>query len=336
MPGQPWDRGRPRPRPRPGADVSSGRPAAQVPGAVDSRYSPAQSRETGQSRATRRRRSVNIGGVATVLTLGLLFAPSQLFRDGLPGGSSAGIAAAPVPAHVPESVPQPGRAPDPSIDRSPGSTDAQLNSPPADISGLADTARSRTVTIECPTSRRSGSAGGSSGDDVTLGSGWPLDPSDLGAPRPTGVTIIVTNGHVVGDCVEDPVVFVEGLGGITARILDVDWDRADEQGLDLAILSIPETIATFPIAREAAVGQWVMAAGSPVGLVGTVTFGAIANRRGTTIFTDAAIGPGNSGGPLFDARGRVIGTNKAVYTDFQGLSIADSIDGLCRRLIRCS
>jgi serine protease Do len=150
------------------------------------------------------------------------------------------------------------------------------------------------------------------------------------------VTLIVTNGHVVGDCIQEPVVFVEGRGGIEARILDIDWDRQDEQGLDLAILSVAADLPTFPIAREAAVGQWVMAAGSPVGLAGTVTFGAIANRRGSTIFTDAAIGPGNSGGPLFDARGRVIGTNKAVYTDFQGLSIADSIDGLCRRLINCS
>jgi S1-C subfamily serine protease len=72
-----------------------------------------------------------------------------------------------------------------------------------------------------------------------------------------------------------------------------------------------------------------------VGLEGTVTFGAIANIRGSTIFTDAAIGPGNSGGPLFDARGRVIGTNKAFYQDFQSLSIADGIDALCRELLRC-
>ncbi len=190
------------------------------------------------------------------------------------------------------------------------------------------------MTIECLASRTPG--GGSSGGGITQGSGWPLDPVDLGAARRSGVTLIVTNGHVVGDCIQEPVVFVEGRGGIEARILDIDWDRQDEQGLDLAILSVAADLPTFPIAREAAVGQWVMAAGSPVGLAGTVTFGAIANRRGSTIFTDAAIGPGNSGGPLFDARGRVIGTNKAVYTDFQGLSIADSIDGLCRRLINCS
>jgi serine protease Do len=182
------------------------------------------------------------------------------------------------------------------------------------------------VTIECVVQ----------GSTTTQGSGWPLDPVDLGAaPWPSG-TLIVTNGHVVGDCVEAPVVFLHDQRRVAARILDIDWDRSNEQSPDLALLAVDVQIPTFPIAREAAVGQWVMAAGSPIGLAGTVTFGAIANRRGTTIFTDAAIGPGNSGGPLFDSEGRVIGTNKAVYIDFQGLSIADSVDALCLRLVRCS
>jgi serine protease Do len=146
----------------------------------------------------------------------------------------------------------------------------------------------------------------------------------------------VTNGHVVADCIGNPTVFVVGRIGIPARVIAIDWEMDVAEAPDLAILAIDEKIPTLPVSRNVAFGQWVMAAGSPVGLAGTVTFGAVANIRGSTVFTDAAIGPGNSGGPLFDASGRVIGTNKAVYRDFQALSIADSIDALCRKLLRCN
>jgi serine protease Do len=176
----------------------------------------------------------------------------------------------------------------------------------------------------------------SRGRGETQGSGWLFDPTDLGASREGRGTLVVTNGHVVADCVEDPTVFLENMGGVSARVLRIDWDPSDSAGPDLAILLVDASLPTLPVARDVSIGQWVMAAGSPVGLSGTVTFGAVANLRGTTVFTDAAIGPGNSGGPLFDSRGRVIGTNKAVYRDFQSLSIADSIDALCLRLLRCS
>ncbi len=348
MPGQPWDRGRPRPRPKPGvngptdrsnairSDVN--RPPARGEESARSFQSTSGVGAAGASRATgvrtQRRRNINIGSVATILTLGLIFAPTQFLRDVAAGGRSSAEAPAPAPAPRPPSPPVPGPS-TPPADGAPDASGASLNSPPADVSGLADIARRRTVTIECLVPR---TPDAESSDDIglTQGSGWPLNPEDLGALRHAGVTLIVTNGHVIGDCIDDPVVFVEGRGAFEARVLGIDWDREDESSLDLALLSIAADLPTFPIARDAAVGQWVMAAGSPMGLLGTVTFGAIANRLGSTIFTDAAIGPGNSGGPLFDARGRVIGTNKAVYSDFQGLSIADSIDGLCHRLISCS
>jgi S1-C subfamily serine protease len=284
-----------------------------------------------------RRRPVRIsfGSVVGLLTLYFLFAPSLSFSIG-----SLGVGSETKPPHVspirppvPEvpvpTEPTPGQASPDGID---------LNAAPADLASLTGIARGRTVTITCLSDGRFSDwrDANSRGRGETQGSGWPLDPADLGASREGRGTIVVTNGHVVADCVEDPTVFLDGRGAIAARVLQIDWDPNDDAGPDLAILLVDASIPTLPVARNVSIGQWVMAAGSPVGLAGTVTFGAVANLRGTTVFTDAAIGPGNSGGPLFDSRGRVIGTNKAVYRDFQSLSIADSIDALCLRLLRCS
>lgn len=271
-----------------------------------------------------RRKKINIGAIASLLSLALLFGPTDLLSElflprRAPTPSEVTVSPAP-PTKAPTPLPTPEFVPP---DVAPGTTN--LNAPPADIARLAASARGGTVTIEC----------GIGGRNNSQGSGWPLDATELGAEPLARGTLIVTNGHVVGDCVEPPWVFLDGQPGIPAEILGIDWDRLDDVGPDLALLVVDVSIPTFALAREAEVGQWVMAAGSPVGLAGTVTFGAIANRRDTTIFTDAAIGPGNSGGPLFNSQGRVIGTNKAVYTDFQALSIADSVDALCRSLVRC-
>jgi serine protease Do len=88
---------------------------------------------------------------------------------------------------------------------------------------------------------------------------------------------------------------------------------------------------------ELAVGEWVLAIGSPYGLDNTVTTGVVSAKSRTLpddytvpfIQTDAAINPGNSGGPLFNARGEVIGINSQIYTrsgGYQGLSFAIPID----------
>ncbi len=286
-----------------------------------------------KKRSTRRPLRVSLGSVVSLLTLYFLFVPgASLDLDLFSRNSDA------VPRPEPRSEERP--APKPAPPLSPGVPDdvrADLNAAPVDLASLIAMARSRSVTIQCLSDGRfSDFRGDEQGRAATTqGSGWPLDPTDLGAPAETGSTLVVTNGHVVADCVEEPTVFVEGRGALPARVRAIDWDPNDDEGPDLAILVVNVTIPTLPVARDLTIGQWVMASGSPLGLTGTVTFGAVANVRGATIFTDAAIGPGNSGGPLFDSRGRVIGTNKAVYEDFQGLSIADSVDALCRELLSC-
>lgn len=288
-------------------------------------------------RPTRRSNSrpikVSLTSVVGLLTLYFLFAPTTSFDLDL---STGGTGAVPLPEPRSEERPAPELVSPPSTSV-PDDPQADLNAAPVDLASLTAEARSRTVTIECAADGRfSGFRGEEQGRvGITQGSGWPLDPTGLGAPAESEGTLVVTNGHVVADCVEEPTVYLEGRGGLAATVRAIDWDPDDDQGPDLAVLVVDATIPTLPIAREVAIGQWVMASGSPVGLAGTVTFGAVANLRGATIFTDAAIGPGNSGGPLFDSRGRVIGTNKAVYEDFRGLSIADSVEALCLRLLSC-
>lgn len=276
---------------------------------------------------------MSLGSVVSLLTLYFLFAPGASLNFDLFSGGSDEVSR-PTPRSEERPAPEPAAPPRSSA---PDEAPHNLNAAPADLASLTAMARSRTVTIQCRSDGRFSNFRGENEGRVglTQGSGWPLDPEDFGAPAETGRTLIVTNGHVVADCVEEPTVFLEDRGGIPARVRAIDWDPDDDEGPDLAILVVDSTIPTLSIAREVNIGQWVMASGSPVGLAGTVTFGGVANLRGSTIFTDAAIGPGNSGGPLFDSQGRVIGTNKAVYEDFQGLSIADSVDALCRQLLRC-
>lgn len=203
---------------------------------------------------------------------------------------------------------------------------APLTGAPDDIADLAEYARAGTVTLGC----RHASGG------VSQGSGWPLDPRDLGAPAISSGTLIVTNAHVVEGCTGSLYVLVgDGREG-SAEVLGIDWPDPQTIDRDLAVARTDLIISPFPVALEADIGHWVMAAGSPIGLDGTVTFGWISNRREGVIFTDAAIGPGNSGGPLFNARGEVIATNKAVFTEFANLSLADEVAALCVVLLACS
>ncbi|MEX2606817.1 MAG: trypsin-like peptidase domain-containing protein, partial [Kiritimatiellia bacterium] len=133
---------------------------------------------------------------------------------------------------------------------------------------------------------------------------------------------ILTNGHVVmGD---DPELPTEPARRITiilnddrkysARVLGFSLDP------DVALLKIDSFTPLIPVefadSREAAVGQRVFAVGTPVGLKRTFTSGILSNVRRTDLATetvvfqtDAAINSGNSGGPLFDRDGRVLGVN---------------------------
>jgi serine protease Do len=156
----------------------------------------------------------------------------------------------------------------------------------------------------------------------------PQRPAQKGQAVGTGFIVdekgwIVTNHHVVGKADEILVTMSDG------RKLPAKLIGGDEK-TDIALIKVesdkPLPYVTFGDASKVRVGQPVMAVGNPFGLGGTVTTG-IVSARGRDIQsgpfddyiqTDAAINRGNSGGPLFDMEGKVIGINTAIFSPSGG------------------
>ncbi len=137
--------------------------------------------------------------------------------------------------------------------------------------------------------------------------------------------IVITNNHVIADA-EDILIRV-GDKEYNAEVIGAD------PYMDLAVLKIKTKDKFKPVSfgdsTKARVGDWVVAIGNPFGLGGTVTSGIISARNrqiGLTryedfIQTDASINQGNSGGPLFNLKGEVIGVNTAIIAPGQSGSI---------------
>nr|WP_232473893.1 Do family serine endopeptidase [Sphingomonas sp. MA1305] len=140
---------------------------------------------------------------------------------------------------------------------------------------------------------------------------------------------VVTNNHVIspgaqGATVDSITVTLNNRKEYTARVIGKDQDS------DLALLKIDATGLPFVKwgdSSRARVGDWVLAIGEPFGLGGTVTAGIISAINRVTgqpgaydrfIQTDAAINQGNSGGPMFDMNGNVIGINSQIFSQSGG------------------
>ena len=149
----------------------------------------------------------------------------------------------------------------------------------------------------------------------SLGSGFIIDAKE---------GIVVTNNHVITDADEIEVNFADG-GKLKAELVGTDPQT------DLAVLKVDPTLrelkqVEFGDSSKIRIGDWVMAIGNPFGLGGSVSIG-IVSARGRDINsgpyddfiqTDAAINRGNSGGPLFDMHGQVIGINTAIISPSGG------------------
>ena len=145
--------------------------------------------------------------------------------------------------------------------------------------------------------------------------------------------IILTNAHVVKDAKE-----------VTVKLTDRREFRAKVLGsdpkTDVAVLRIDAKnlpVVSIGKTSELRVGEWVLAIGSPFGFENTVTAGVVSAKGRSLpddsavpfIQTDVAVNPGNSGGPLFNARGEVVGINSQIYSrsgGYQGVSFAIPID----------
>ena len=161
-----------------------------------------------------------------------------------------------------------------------------------------------------------------------LGSGFIIDEKG----------IVVTNNHVITDA-EDIIVRVNGDKEFKAKVIGADPLS------DIAVLQLETTEKFVPVkfgdSDKARIGDWVIAIGNPFGLGGTVTSGIISARNRSIglsryedyIQTDASINSGNSGGPLFDMNGDVIGINTAILGRSGSIGIGFSIPSNSAKIV---
>ena len=161
-----------------------------------------------------------------------------------------------------------------------------------------------------------------------LGSGFIIDTKG----------IVVTNNHVIQGA-EDIIVRVNGEDEFKAKVIGADPLS------DIAVLQIEAEETFTPVkfgdSDKARIGDWVIAIGNPFGLGGTVTSGIISARNRSIglsryedyIQTDASINSGNSGGPLFDMNGDVIGINTAILGRSGSIGIGFSIPSNSAKIV---
>ncbi len=139
---------------------------------------------------------------------------------------------------------------------------------------------------------------------------------------------IVTNNHVVDGATDITVTLSDGTAYEHAEVIDTDGR------LDLAVIKIPGNnliAAEWGDSDHVEVGEMVLAIGNPFGLDRSVTFGIVSGKdrrnvgsnHSDFLQTDAAVNPGNSGGPLVNMGGKIIGINTAIVGEsYQGISFA--------------
>lgn len=169
-------------------------------------------------------------------------------------------------------------------------------------------------------------------------------PKGEGEEKPTGVGsgfilsadgYVMTNAHVV-DGADEIMVTLTDKREFKAKLIGAD-KRTDVAVVKIDAKNLPAV--SIGDSKRIKVGEWVVAIGSPFGLENTVTAGIVSAKGRDTgdytpfIQTDVAVNPGNSGGPLINMQGQVIGINSQIYSrtgGFMGISFAIPIDEAIR------
>ena len=204
---------------------------------------------------------------------------------------------------------------------------ADLFKEPPSLKDTIDTVRESTVTISCGTKG---------------GSGWYVALKDN--PDTTADDLlpyeIVTNEHVIDECLSGGEILFAVNGSTVVREAKLfAYDKTEDLAILLTDFAAP-SLPVAPVERKPQIGQWVMAVGSPGGykdLTGTVTTGRVTNIDDYYVVFDAALNGGNSGGPLINSNGEVIGTNTSTdVTATQNTNYANAAPALCRTLVKCA
>ena len=192
--------------------------------------------------------------------------------------------------------------------------------PPRSIEGLVDRVQASTVTVFCDYSE----------DNYSQGSGWAISlPINQQAKYKT---TLITNHHVIKKCLNGKgKVLVKTLGGKEYSAYVDRWDVKN----DLAVVGTVVKLEPLSLSEWMPyAGYWVMAVGTADGFEGSVAFGNVLNTTDTDVLITAAISHGNSGGPLVDNEGNVVGTNSwgATGEQYNG---AVSLDAMCVKIMKC-
>mgnify|MGYP000140216359 CR=1 FL=1 len=191
---------------------------------------------------------------------------------------------------------------------------------PRDISSMVDRVQESTVTVFCNVGKRGGG----------IGTGWAIDSSLLRVE--SSRTTLATNHHVIEDC-------LDGKGKLSVA-LPYNKQKAAEvlvfdEKNDLAILETDLKLEPLELSEWPPMpGYWVMVLGSADGYEGSVSFGSVLNETNKEIFITANISHGNSGGPLIDNEGLVIGTTSwgSKKEQYNG---AKSLNAMCEQILKC-
>ena len=166
-------------------------------------------------------------------------------------------------------------------------------------------------------------------DGYWFGSGWAID---LKPSSKAFKSSIITNHHVIEDCLKGKgTVQIEDFDG---KLFKAVIDVYDEEN-DLAKISTAAKLAPLELSTNAPwPGYWVMTFGSPDEFTGSVSVGTVMNQTSTAVLITANISHGNSGGPLVDNEGLVIGTNTWGKKGEQ-YNGAMSLDAMCAKILKC-
>ena len=192
--------------------------------------------------------------------------------------------------------------------------------PPRSISKLVEKTQTSTVTVFCaPSDKKPG-----------LGTGWAIElPNGVEKEFPTS---LITNHHVIQECIGKE-------GSLTVALLFEDPVKAqivrwDEEN-DLALLAADLDIPPLGLSEyEPWPGYWNMALGSADGYEGSVSFGTVLNTTTNELLLTNNISKGNSGGPVVDNEGNVVGVVTFLAKDEQ-YNVAMSLNAFCAKILTC-
>ena len=176
------------------------------------------------------------------------------------------------------------------------------------------------------------------------GTGWvydtPHDPTFRNAEFEAGSAgmqaLVVTAKHVIDKCRTDPSTIAVLLDSQEVGSQLLNWQKET----DLATIAIDASIPGLPGSEDVKAGMWALAIGWPFNYSLTPTVGRVIEIADSDLYIDVLVEPGNSGGPLIDSTGAVIGTVTASFLDDQdvttGYNIATKTRALCTKLLLCS